>query len=638
LAERIAFAESNGVPITQINELLAINERIVDKFAGFPEEYFVNVAFLAEDLRDDPEYLADYQDTLEEFERQNGELAPGDERELREAAARKLRDWLAAAPGSTGAGSPNPLLNIDLDPSLDQAKRELLEFEKIVESLVIPPTAGPTARRILGDIGPDFTRSFIPFFNTVQGMKLVPLFSQSDIEGLFNQESVPTDRLPWKVPELYSAHCSTGAPTNLYCDVFLSFDDPNCAGPTGHGCRKHDNDLVDPRSPDPERLGWVVGRGLVVWNEYDTSGNVPPFITTNFPLASSEEAFEKLYARVFHVPDRAPRFGGFEDPERPWTVDAPGTGKVTDVDRTQGLSSLEVTGCGYIPMRSPFFDTPEFEVIGSKLAFDIKIPAAQSNPSWVGTVGMEISVREAGIYNRNLGSKELTPLTPRGAWHTLEFNVPTDVQNALLGDNPDAQLVMFFNNGNCAAGTLFDNLRFTGTLRERGTYHQSGSTGIDVRTSSLFSFDRLADWSSPQATLTAAPAALVRDGGGALAVENASGYFDVTSRSFSNADLPPMSSTLSVDLWLSRPQPNPYWYGDLQVFLNCPTRGLFDHPLGYVSLSFLHMDDYNQLTFPVSERVRASLALPFNDCRLRFAFSIGQGAGTVVLERMGFVD
>jgi hypothetical protein len=637
LPERIAFAESNGVPVTQINELMALSERVVDKFAGFPPEYFVNLTFLAEDLRDDPAYALQYKTALENFEKANAGLAPGSEREARDGAAKKLRDWLAAAPTGTGAGSPNPLLNVNTDPTLAQAKKDLLEFEKIVEALVIPPFAGPTARRILGDVGPDFVKSFIPFFNTVQGMKLVPMFSQADITRLFTQETLPTDRLPWNVPGLFSSHCSAGAPTNLYCDVFLSFDDPNCLGAEGHGCRKHEDDLVDPRSPDPDRLGWVVGRGLVVWNDYDGSGVTPPFITTNFPLASSPEAFEKLYTRVFHVPDRAPRFGGFEDPERPWTVDPPGTGKVTDTDRSQGLSSLEVTGCGWIPMRSPHFDTPEFEIIGSKLAVDIKLPTTQTNPSWVGALQMEISIRNAGIYNRNLGQRELTPLA-RGSWKTLEFDVPTDVQDALLGDHPDAQIVLFFNSSNCAAGTLFDNLRFTGTLRERETFHRSGSTGVDVHTSQLFSFDRLADWSSAETPVSAAPAALVRDGTGAVQVENASGYFVVKSRKFSNADMPSLTSTLSVDLWLSRPMPNEYWYGDVQPMLSCPSRGLWDQPIGYASLSFLHLEDYTQLTFPLSDRVRASLALPFNDCSISFAFSVGLGSGKMVLERMGFVD
>ncbi len=59
---------------------------------------------------------------------------------------------------------------------------------------------------------------------------------------------------------------------------------------------------------------------------------------------------------------------------------------------------------------------------------------------------------------------------------------------------------------------------------------------------------------------------------------------------------------------------------------------LSDQTLGYVSLFFLHLDDCTQLTFPLSERVRASLALPFSS--ISFAFSVGQGSGKMVLELM----
>jgi hypothetical protein len=185
-------------------------------------------------------------------------------------------------------------------------------------------------------------------------------------------------------------------------------------------------------------------------------------------VGSQGAAFEADDVRVYEpTPNGAPWFAGFEDPARPWTTTGVGTIAVTTTDKTEGARSLTISGCGYTMIYSPLFNTNEFPFVGTKIAFDIKLPTAQSNPYWTGQAQIFGTIPGPSQFNVPFGNVELTTLSPLGTWKTAEFNVPTTDYQAFFGSYPNCQFLITINTNNCPAPIYIDNLRFTGTLTHR---------------------------------------------------------------------------------------------------------------------------------------------------------------------------
>ena len=137
-----------------------------------------------------------------------------------------------------GGSTPTALTALRLGKAMDALARQPW-----------PNTLGPTAKKIISDMGTDFNNSFNQVFNSIQATKLTPMISKIDISNLFNitghQAANAAALLPWNSSN-YSAICSptqTNPMTSIYCDVLKSFDDPNCRGPEcchGLNCRPDD--------------------------------------------------------------------------------------------------------------------------------------------------------------------------------------------------------------------------------------------------------------------------------------------------------------------------------------------------------------------------------------------------------------
>jgi hypothetical protein len=161
-----------------------------------------------------------------------------------------------------------------------------------------------------------------------------------------------------------------------------------------------------------------------------------------------------------------PSFLSFDDPSRPWTSTAGLTTSTTEA--TQGKSSLGVLACNDVAIDSPLFATYELPVVGTKLAFDIKLSAQQPNSNSLGQTQMFVTIPTAQIFGRLLGNVDLTALSPLGVWKTAEFDLPSDVREALLTDFvQNSSMTIALNTNNCLAGLYIDNVRFTGQLTPR---------------------------------------------------------------------------------------------------------------------------------------------------------------------------
>lgn len=592
---------------------------VLDILRDRPPHELVNLAFLEEDLLQDPDYFTELEDVLQDTRNQVMAEPPSPERTRKINTLNRfdqlLTDVDTIRSGGSPSGTGDPLL--DLRNATEDAKNILTDAAELG---LIPTVIGPTARRILGDVGPSFTQTFDQFFNTAQGMKLAPLTSQTDMEAMF-AAPIDSSLLPWTGGTGFSSFCS-GSASNPFCDVLASFDDPNCMN-----C----DSTTRKMNPQPPH-GWIPGRNLIAWNEYDPTQE-KHHVLTRFMFSTSDSAYEELYTKIFRVPSHVPGFTGFDDPDAPWTVDNGRTDvelETNHTNYTEGSGSLQVNGCGYIELASPLHKTADWGIVGEQIQFDIFVPEAQANPWHVGDVQFAASIAGANQFNQYFGYRSLNNL-PRGEWSTLTFDVPPHILDAWLGDYADFKLEIILNIASCQEPVLIDNLRFAGTIHEREAFHIRGSSSYTVTSNSLFGFENVSDWGS---STTLGSVTERTQGAAALSVA-ANNYTPITSRAFSTSELTGVTNQLNLDVKIPSPPSSEYWFGDVSLSFTCgPVSNAY---VGPALLTYKFRGEYNSFRFTLPPEVVSALQGNHSGCTVAVNLNSGPGV-TFLLDNMGFIS
>lgn len=330
------------------------------------------------------------------------------------------------------------------------------------------------------------------------------------------------------------------------------------------------------------------------------------------------------------VPARS-LFSSFEDVNRPWVKRSGLSVTTSNANATDGNWSWMVDGCGYEEIRSPLHSSTEWGQVGDELAVDVYVPRNVSNPYWVGDIALALSAVGTPVQNVYLGRADLTRLT-RGSWNRISVPVSASVRDFLLGDVPNVQISLIVNHSVCGTERLMvDHVRFEGNLIQRTVFHDSMGLGSEA-TSPVFSFDHLEDWTCSQCSLSLEPPGT--EGDASLGVQS-SGWSMVKSRPFDTSELIVSGNQVSVDLYLPAPQPNPYWVGDMQMYVSCPRSGIYGQYLGYQSLMGAFWGEFNTLSFSLSPSVVAALRTS-QLCQVAFALNVANGAGKLRLDNLRF--
>jgi RHS repeat-associated protein len=138
----------------------------------------------------------------------------------------------------------------------------------------------------------------------------------------------------------------------------------------------------------------------------------------------------------------------------------------------------------------------------------------------------------------------------------------------------------------------------------------SGSAGtcpVASGTSDVLGFESIADWAfDPAATGTIVGPNPSRTQG--------QSSLEVTAQNWARLNSVPMSSIGSVgslvllDVQLPTSQANPSWYGDAQMFVNSPSLGINNVPLGDVGLTGLALTTWQTLAFQIPAATAATIA------------------------------
>jgi hypothetical protein len=349
-------------------------------------------------------------------------------------------------------------------------------------------------------------------------------------------------------------------------------------------------------------------------------------------LAGADTAPENNTAVIpLHV---VPGFASFEDPARPWVRSwtQPPEAFPPSSSASDGEASIAVS-CGYSHVESPKFDTTEWEVTGDVLAVDVLVPAAQSNPSWVGDVSLAFDLPALNLHNVFIGQQGLSAL-PRGVYSRVAFSLPAFVVEALKGDYPDAKFRFGVNVASCLAPFLLDNLRFEGNVEPRTTFHDDPGGGGAVVSVGALTFDVFGDWSS-NVTLATDPA--TKSQGTASLAFDAAPWVELQSRLLTAAELQAVSSSFSIDVRVPALPANPDWVGQLLVFADCPSAELYSQFAGQAPLYPSFDEEFDAVQMSLPPHIEAALASAPSDCTVRLGFALNEHLGVFRVDNAGFV-
>ena len=274
----------------------------------------------------------------------------------------------------------------------------------------------------------------------------------------------------------------------------------------------------------------------------------------------------------------------------------------------------------------------------------------------------------ANVANLNVAGVPLTNVVVRTAFAAPVTDLPDGGEGYRPGIAPgDLQLVLdgrmagqrmlytVQNRAPVSVDALAGGLRIAGAFDIRGV-DAAGSTvpvtfTFDTRgqpatptqsacanatpTEQLFGFESATSWSSAQASVTEV-AVPVTQGCGALALSG-QGFMTLTGDVFSTRRVT-RAAALSVDLFIPDHQPNPFWLGNLQGFLSCPSGAVFNQYIGQVELTGKPQNRYSTLRFPLPAALYATLGRSLDDCSFSFGLNVNATGRNWLLDNLRFTQ
>ena len=156
----------------------------------------------------------------------------------------------------------------------------------------------------------------------------------------------------------------------------------------------------------------------------------------------------------------------------------------------------------------------------------------------------------------------------------------------------------------------------------------------------VLGFESVGAWSTTTAGATLGQSTTHSQGANSLSVRPSSinGYTPIASTPLGT--LASVSSTLALDVMLPTTQVNPWWYGTVEVFVNCPSRGIYSQALSSVDLTGKPLNVWTTLSFPVSSTLVSALrSVGYTDLVLTIVINVSvPTAGTYYVDNLRFLS
>jgi len=250
------------------------------------------------------------------------------------------------------------------------------------------------------------------------------------------------------------------------------------------------------------------------------------------------------------------------------------------------------------------------------LSFDLKLPDIQPPPAWRGAVQLFVSAPSQNLNNAYLGQVELTGQAP-GVFHRLSFNVPADVLAKLRATYSDLSFSIALNAPTVSgAQYVLDNFEVSGAIPPNSTVGAADRLPI-------LGFETADGWQLNAGQVQGLSAFNTTQGNFSLGIKP-QGYAVLTSKPLPS--IGPVDANLSFDIRLPPQQPNPSWYGALQLFVSIPSQGVYNAYLGQQELTPLPLDQFKTVQFSVPSNLVAALNANYTDLQFSIAFNVPSGA------------
>lgn len=163
---------------------------------------------------------------------------------------------------------------------------------------------------------------------------------------------------------------------------------------------------------------------------------------------------------------------------------------------------------------------------------------------------------------------------------------------------------------------------------------------VDVRTSALvvnqantFGFEDSTHWTS---TVAVTSSTTHTQGAKSLAVA-AKNYVEVTSAALPS--LTGVTGMVGMDIRLPSPQPNPYWYGIVQLVVSVPSKGINNQFIGQVELTGKPLNQFFPVDFNLPPSLVATLqAGGYSDFRAKIVINVPFNVtGNVLFDNLHFL-
>lgn len=143
----------------------------------------------------------------------------------------------------------------------------------------------------------------------------------------------------------------------------------------------------------------------------------------------------------------------------------------------------------------------------------------------------------------------------------------------------------------------------------------------------VFGFESIQAWTATGGTI--ASTSVHSQGSAALSV-TPTGYTQLTSAALST--LSSTNATLSLDF---RPSTALAW-GQVQLVVDAPSRGLYSAYVGQVSVQGLPANTFSKLDFTLSAQQLQALGGSYSDLSFKIALNVPSGSGAIILDNLRF--
>jgi hypothetical protein len=178
---------------------------------------------------------------------------------------------------------------------------------------------------------------------------------------------------------------------------------------------------------------------------------------------------------------------------------------------------------------------------------------------------------------------------------------------------------------------------FFGTAPDLGAYElgatwTAGKIGLSTGKDAVLSMDDPSQWTVPSDVALAA-SSIKTEGNASLSVVMG-GYKVLESKPLTNSRVTGLGSIV-MDVQLPLQQPNPYWTGAIQFYIDCPSRGLWNTWIGQKELTGLPLGSWSSMTMAIPANVKAALlGATYSDFKIRIAVNINPGTGALLLDNL----